>query len=123
LHFAGTATAGIRQLELDAYPDPQGNLFRTSAGRKLAGENGFLQIPALARPGWKVKRTRVFGRRLLSRSHTKACCRQEGPLQVRVLSRSGWMFCRPTQVLHVPDIDFNSTVWTFMEGLQAIKVR
>jgi hypothetical protein len=26
------------------------------------------------------------------------------------------------QVLHVPDIDFNSTVWTFVEGLQAIKV-
>jgi Phosphoinositide phospholipase C, Ca2+-dependent len=46
--------AGIRQVELDAYPDPQGGLFSTSAGRKLAGENGFLQIPALSRPGWKV---------------------------------------------------------------------
>ena len=50
-----SVATGIRQVELDAYPDPQGTLFRTSAGRKLAGENGFLQIPSLARPGWKVR--------------------------------------------------------------------
>jgi len=24
-------------------------------------------------------------------------------------------------VLHVPDIDFNTTCWTFVEGLQSIK--
>jgi hypothetical protein len=42
------------------------------------------------------------------------CQPKEGCLQTLLC-------CRP-QVLHVPDIDFNSTVWTFVEGLQAIKV-
>ena len=62
----GHIPAGIRQLELDAYPDPQGDLFGTSAGRKLAGENGFLPIPALRRPGWKVVHLAVCCRLVLS---------------------------------------------------------
>ncbi len=37
------------------YPDPQGGLFHTSAGRKLAGENGFIDVPALNQTGWKVR--------------------------------------------------------------------
>lgn len=31
------------------------------------------------------------------------------------------MRCVCAQILHVPDIDFNTTVWTLLEGLQAIK--
>ncbi len=41
-------------MELDVYPDPQGGLFAGAAARKLAGEDGFLPIPALRQPGWKV---------------------------------------------------------------------
>lgn len=36
------------------YPDPEGGLFVGAAARKLAGEDGFLPIPALRQPGWKV---------------------------------------------------------------------
>ena len=50
------ASAGIRQVELDCYPDPKGGLFNSSAGARLAGENGFIsqQHPELNNPGWKV---------------------------------------------------------------------
>lgn len=105
--------AGVRQLELDAYPDPQGDLFRASAGRKLAGENGFLPIPALRRPGWKVVHLKRQCHLMLSRNRKNRACSAQPLRPSCPLSQ---------QVLHVPDIDFNSTVWTFVEGLQAIKV-
>mmetsp|Transcript_6161 Transcript_6161/g.17685 ORF Transcript_6161/g.17685 Transcript_6161/m.17685 type:complete len:445 (+) Transcript_6161:269-1603(+) len=68
---------GLRQIEIDIYPDPDGGLFHTSAGRKLAGENGFIAEPSLNQSGWKV--------------------------------------------LHVPDIDMNTTCWTFLECLQSVR--
>lgn len=54
-HPCCSATAGLRQVELDCYPDPKGGLFAAAAGRKLAGEDGYLPIPALKNPGWKVR--------------------------------------------------------------------
>lgn len=68
---------GIRQLEIDCYPDPDGGLFSTSAGRRLVGQSGFINEPSLRQPGWKV--------------------------------------------LHVPDIDMNTTCWTLVECLQSIR--
>lgn len=68
---------GVRQLEIDCYPDPKGGLFSTSAGRRLVGESGYINQPSLLQPGWKV--------------------------------------------LHVPDIDMNTTCWTLLECLQSIR--
>ena len=46
--------AGIRQIELDVAQDPNGGLFATAAGLKLAGGNGTLADPQYMQPGWKV---------------------------------------------------------------------
>lgn len=45
---------GIRQFELDLFADPQGGLFRRPAGAVLAGDQAFIDAPALREPGFKV---------------------------------------------------------------------
>jgi Phosphoinositide phospholipase C, Ca2+-dependent len=68
--------AGVRQIELDNYADPNGGLFDQAAGLKLAGVDGWLDDSELKAPGFKV--------------------------------------------LHVPDIDFNSTCPSLKLCLQTV---
>ncbi|HEX6032237.1 MAG TPA: phosphatidylinositol-specific phospholipase C1-like protein [Tepidiformaceae bacterium] len=50
-------TAGIRQIELDAYADPAGGLYANPLGLRLIGENPPGGIPELLAPGFKVLHT------------------------------------------------------------------
>ena len=46
--------AGIRQIEMDVWADPNGTLFTTAAAEKLAGGNGTLASSEYRQPGFKV---------------------------------------------------------------------
>ncbi|GMH33994.1 hypothetical protein BSKO_01828 [Bryopsis sp. KO-2023] len=45
---------GVRSFELDVFYDPEGGLFASRAGAKLAGLNGTSDDPAWKEPGYKV---------------------------------------------------------------------
>ena len=50
--------AGLRQIEIDVFADPNGTLFSTAAGQKLAGGNGTLASSEYAQSGFKVLQPR-----------------------------------------------------------------
>lgn len=56
LHDRGkhATAAGLRQIEIDVFADPNGTLFSTAAGLKLAGGNGTLSSLEYAQSGFKV---------------------------------------------------------------------
>ncbi|KAI7841214.1 hypothetical protein COHA_005179 [Chlorella ohadii] len=45
---------GVRSLELDVHADPEGGRYAQSAGLRLAGQSGVLDVPELREPGFKV---------------------------------------------------------------------
>ena len=45
----------MRGFELDLHADPQGGLYAQAAGLRLAGVSGWLDIPELQEPGFKVR--------------------------------------------------------------------
>ncbi|GAB4822596.1 hypothetical protein N2152v2_009642 [Parachlorella kessleri] len=45
---------GVRGFELDLHADPLGGLYAQAAGLRLAGVSGWLDIPELQEPGFKV---------------------------------------------------------------------
>jgi len=47
-------TYGIRQIELDVYPDPEGGLFANRLGNAFLGEPVASGIAALDSPGYKI---------------------------------------------------------------------
>jgi Phosphoinositide phospholipase C, Ca2+-dependent len=76
-------TLGIRQIELDIYADPKGELFASPAARAMVKNNGKDAGP--------------------------------DPNVGGVLDKPGF------KVLHLPDVDYLSTVPTFTAGLQQIR--
>ena len=53
-----TCLAGIRQIEIDVFADPNGTLFTTAAALKLAGGSGTLASAEYRQPGFKVRQLR-----------------------------------------------------------------
>lgn len=64
--------AGVRFLELDLYPDPEGGKYSSPAALKLAGIPARLDDPAYQEPGWKVLHIPDIG--TLRYWNTKLCC-------------------------------------------------
>ena len=46
--------AGVRSLEIDIFPDPNGGTYDQSVVLRLAGVNGWMNDSALQQPGFKV---------------------------------------------------------------------
>ena len=47
--------AGVRSLEIDIFPDPNGGTYDQSVVLRLAGVDGWMNDSALQQPGFKVK--------------------------------------------------------------------
>jgi hypothetical protein len=114
--------AGVRALELDVQPDPEGRLFAQSAGLRIAGKPGWLDNPTLQHPGFKVGQCEHGPSRCsMVPMHSSSCGCPQPPLSPPVVllhlstplpSHLSPHHLHVLQVLHIPDFDYRSSCTT-----------
>ena len=120
---------GVRSLELDVHADPQGGPDAQSAGLRLAGQSGVLDVPALRQPGFKVGGGPVVavGSQPAVEAFLLLPCRC-------VLGSAAWraspnvrylasypLPANPPQVFHLNDFDYNSTCLLLTDCLAEVQ--
>lgn len=112
------------------HADPQGGQYAQSAGLRLAGQSGVLDVPALRQPGFKVG-----GGPVVTVGSQPAVERRVPAVAPPLRARLRRMVCfsipklpgflslpaNPPQVFHLNDFDYNSTCLLLTDCLAEVQ--